>query len=135
MLDPQLSVALIGIVASVITSILGQVAGYLLILRWIIRRQVDGNWVLRVDHDKVIADLKETHSRELTDKDNQIVAERELTKEWRGAYSEEAKAGRLKDDTLNKSIAANKINDHFYTTFMPKVPTMGDNEQREEATA
>ncbi len=108
------------LVGSLGGTVLAQVAGYLLILRWIIRRQVDGNWVLRVDHDRALAD-----------KDAQIVAERGVTKEWKDAYLAEVAAGRVKDDTINKAVQANKISDHFYETVMPKSPRVGDNGVRE----
>lgn len=116
-MDPQVQTALIGVVASIITSTLGQVAGYLFILRWIIRRQVEGAWVLRKDHDDRMAD-----------KDRQIEAEKAVAQKWQEAWMAETAAGRVKDDTINKSVNANKVSDHFYETFMQKVPKMGDND-------
>lgn len=122
-MDPQVQIAVIGVIASVVTSVFGQIAGYLLILRWIIRRQVDGAWVLRVDHDQQMAD-----------KEALVVAEREVSREWKDAWTAELAAGRVKDDTINKSVAANKVSDHFYETVMPKLTRSGDNGVREGAS-
>lgn len=126
-MDVQLQVALIGVVASVITSIIGQVAGYLLILRWVIRRQVDGAWVLRVDHDARVADLT-----------RQIDAEHVVAVEWHETADVE-RNGRLEvTGLLDKALDAAKVSDRLWELYVApnlgKVPQKGDNRQEEVAS-
>lgn len=110
-------------IAAIIFGVGSPIAALILVLRWLIRRQADGNWILRADHDEQMAGLNK-----------QITDLQLLATENRGTSAAKDKVISEQAVALRQSTDSTRYIDMIVRRAFSnaaEVPNMGDNGSEE----